>query len=397
MSPAAARTAAASRPPIARVVPAAALARRQNTRTVSASGAMLRWSGPISTGTPCPESHATPAAAATAETEPSAPACHQPRMTTTRIGVKMTVAAQTVVASADAKSARGRFALARLAYAAVSTTSVSAVRPRGGASTEPARLFENACEPSADRFDDAREPLADPFCDPGEPSTDPFREACEPSMGSFGDACEPSMGTVSRCTDPDLPGRRFGRRSTPPSLSQPGTWRTVPVHGFGMRGWQANDRSLGPAGRRQHMEGPGDFYATVDVVDVVDGDTFRAVIDGEKVRVRIMGINSPESGGFREEEDWGAESKVYAKKKLEGRTVHLFTDPGDPAYDQYDRLLVHVVMENGMNYAVLAVAEGMAHTYILGHQELTIGDTLRKAEKLAKAERRGMWASKTRD
>jgi len=145
------------------------------------------------------------------------------------------------------------------------------------------------------------------------------------------------------------------------------------------------------------MEGPGDFYATVDVIDVVDGDTFRAVIDGEKVRVRIMGINSPESGGFREEEDWGAEAKAYARNKLEGRTVHLFTDPGDPAYDQYDRLLMHVVMENGMNYAVLAVAEGMAHTYILRQQELTIGDTLRKAEKLAKAERRGMWKNHSQD
>jgi micrococcal nuclease len=141
------------------------------------------------------------------------------------------------------------------------------------------------------------------------------------------------------------------------------------------------------------MEGPGDFYAKVDVEEVVDGDTFRAFIDGEKIRVRIMGINSPESGGFREEEDWGAEAKVYAKNKLEGRTVTLFTDPGDPIYDQYDRLLAHVVMENGMNYAVLAVAEGMAHCYILGHQELTIGDTLRKAERLAKGERRGMWKS----
>jgi len=145
------------------------------------------------------------------------------------------------------------------------------------------------------------------------------------------------------------------------------------------------------------MEGPGDFYATVEVNEVVDGDTFRAFIDGEKIRVRIMGINSPESGGYREEEDWGAEAKVYAKEKLEGRTVHLFADPGDPVYDQYERLLVHVVMENGMNYAVLAVAEGMAHTYILSHQELTIGDTLRKAERLAKADRRGMWSSKAHD
>lgn len=139
------------------------------------------------------------------------------------------------------------------------------------------------------------------------------------------------------------------------------------------------------------MEGPGDYFGSFEAYEVVDGDTFRAVIDGEKTRVRVMGINSPESGGFRDEEDWGAESKAYAKKKLEGRTVHLFTDPGDPAWDQYDRLLAHVIMENGINYSVEAVANGMAHTYILRHQELTIGDTLRKAERLAKAEGRGMW------
>ncbi|HEU5127178.1 MAG TPA: thermonuclease family protein [Glycomyces sp.] len=145
------------------------------------------------------------------------------------------------------------------------------------------------------------------------------------------------------------------------------------------------------------MEGPGDYFATSEAYEVVDGDTFRAVIDGEKTRVRIMGINSPESGGYREEEDWGAEAKAYAKRKLEGRTVHLFTDPGDPIYDQYDRLLAHVVMENGMNYAVLAVAEGMAECYILRHQELVIGDTLRKAERLAKAEKRGMWAAAALD
>ncbi|MCH7232798.1 thermonuclease family protein [Glycomyces sp. L485] len=145
------------------------------------------------------------------------------------------------------------------------------------------------------------------------------------------------------------------------------------------------------------MEGPGDYFATAEAYEVVDGDTFRVVIDGEKTRVRIMGINSPESGGFREEEDWGAEAKAYAKQKLEGRNVHLFTDPGDEIYDQYDRLLAHVVMENGMNYAVLAVAEGMAHTYILRHQELVIGDTLRKAERLAKGEKRGMWSSHSSD
>ncbi|GAB3224007.1 hypothetical protein GCM10027447_12170 [Glycomyces halotolerans] len=39
----------------------------------------------------------------------------------------------------------------------------------------------------------------------------------------------------------------------------------------------------------------------------------------------------------------------------------------------------------------------MAHCYILRHQELVIGDTLRKAERLARAEGRGMWAGAVLD
>ncbi|MFB9658353.1 thermonuclease family protein [Glycomyces mayteni] len=139
------------------------------------------------------------------------------------------------------------------------------------------------------------------------------------------------------------------------------------------------------------MDGPGEFYATAEAYDVIDGDTFRVRIDGESIRVRVLGINAPESGGFREEQDWGEEAKEYARKKLEGRMVHLFTDPGAEVFDQYDRLLAHVVMENGINYAVLAVADGMAEAYVLRHQDLTIGDTLEKAEDLAQAADRGMW------
>ncbi|WP_025273161.1 thermonuclease family protein [Haloglycomyces albus] len=140
------------------------------------------------------------------------------------------------------------------------------------------------------------------------------------------------------------------------------------------------------------MTGPGDFYGTCAVEDVIDGDTFRTTIKRKNIKVRIMGINTPESGGYREEEAWGQEAKIYAKEKLQGRFVHLYTDPGDPMWDQYHRLLAHVVIDDGgINYGVQAVADGMAHAYIMPHQDLTIGDTLRKAERLAKDEKRGMW------
>lgn len=85
--PAAARTAAASRPPMARATPAAALATRQATRAVMSSGVTVRCRSPTPTPTPWPATQIAPAAATTAPTEPSRPASHHARIVSTRIGV----------------------------------------------------------------------------------------------------------------------------------------------------------------------------------------------------------------------------------------------------------------------------------------------------------------------
>lgn len=84
-----------------------------------------------------------------------------------------------------------------------------------------------------------------------------------------------------------------------------------------------------------------DPNATVD--RVVDGDTIVADIDGQRERVRLLGIDTPESvAENRPDQCYGAESSAYLNTLLpEGTEITLILD--EEARDQYDRLLAYVV------------------------------------------------------
>jgi len=81
--------------------------------------------------------------------------------------------------------------------------------------------------------------------------------------------------------------------------------------------------------------------ATVD--RVVDGDTIVADINGTRERVRLLGIDTPESvAETRPDQCYGAEASDYLKALLpEGTEITLIRD--QEARDQYDRLLAYVV------------------------------------------------------
>ena len=90
---------------------------------------------------------------------------------------------------------------------------------------------------------------------------------------------------------------------------------------------------------------PGDFQQA-RVVRVVDGDTLVLQVDGAQERVRLIGINCPESVAPEEERnsEEGREASRYTKQLVsEGDTVWLESDVNDR--DQYDRLLRYVWLE----------------------------------------------------
>lgn len=140
----------------------------------------------------------------------------------------------------------------------------------------------------------------------------------------------------------------------------------------------------------EETSGPGDYLTTTAVDSVVDGDTIRVTHAGENTRVRVLGIDSPESGGYQDEECWGAEASEFASEQLAEQTVDLFIDPSQGERDQFDRLLAYVLVD-GENYSLTAARAGMAEAFIFSDNPLLIANDIETAVNQAQAEELGMW------
>ena len=96
---------------------------------------------------------------------------------------------------------------------------------------------------------------------------------------------------------------------------------------------------------------------------VVDGDTFITRIDGERVRVRALCIDTPESVAPEEtgktNTDEGVISSNRAKELLDGKYVYLEYD--EEKYDQYDRILAYVYLDDKQTmFERVMISEGLA-------------------------------------
>jgi len=91
---------------------------------------------------------------------------------------------------------------------------------------------------------------------------------------------------------------------------------------------------------------------------VVDGDTFIALVNGRRFRVRLIGVNTPETVKPRSPvECYGPESSAFAKATLTGKTVRLVYDVD--RYDRYGRTLAYVYLGK-IFFNLLLVQRGFA-------------------------------------
>ncbi|GJM37694.1 MAG: nuclease [Acidimicrobiales bacterium] len=124
---------------------------------------------------------------------------------------------------------------------------------------------------------------------------------------------------------------------------------------------------------------------------VVDGDTIVADIDGRSERVRLLGIDTPESvAENRPDQCYGEEASDYLKALLpEGAAIALILD--EEARDQYDRLLAYVVRSSDELFVNLDLIEqGYAGVLIYDpndHYE----SLFRSAEREAVTAGVGLW------
>lgn len=128
------------------------------------------------------------------------------------------------------------------------------------------------------------------------------------------------------------------------------------------------------------------------VVKVVDGDTIDISYYGKTERVRLIGINAPESVDPRKPAAcFGKESALEARKLLDGKYVQIEADKTQDDRDKYGRLLRYVTTREGLFFNLEIVKRGFAYefTYKVPYKYQT---EFKSAQDGAKNSKLGLWA-----
>lgn len=131
-----------------------------------------------------------------------------------------------------------------------------------------------------------------------------------------------------------------------------------------------------------------------EVTKIVDGDTIRVKKNEQEVKVRLIGIDTPETVDPRKEvECYGVEAKEYLGKLLSGKSVKIETDPSQDTYDKYGRLLGYVYLnEELVNLKMIEGGYAHEYTYDLPYK---FQAEFRSGEKVARENAIGLWSSAT--
>lgn len=128
---------------------------------------------------------------------------------------------------------------------------------------------------------------------------------------------------------------------------------------------------------------------------VVDGDTVMIVRPSGRVKVRVIGIDTPESVDPRQPvQCFGREATARAKTLLEGTSVFLQNDPSQDRVDRYGRELDYVWLQDGRLFNLVMIEEGFAHEYTYD-VPYAFQPQFRAAQETAEDRRVGLWAPST--
>lgn len=128
------------------------------------------------------------------------------------------------------------------------------------------------------------------------------------------------------------------------------------------------------------------------VTRVVDGDTIVVVKDSQEHKVRLIGIDTPETVDPRKDvQCFGKEASQYLKNLIEGKNVTLETDETQGDLDKYSRLLRYVYTEDKtlVNKAIIQNGYGFEYTYNLPYKYQS---EFKTAQEYATTNKLGLWA-----
>jgi micrococcal nuclease len=129
------------------------------------------------------------------------------------------------------------------------------------------------------------------------------------------------------------------------------------------------------------------------VTKVIDGDTFEASLDGQKLKVRMIGVDTPETVDPRRAVGcFGKQASNETKRLIEGKEVILIKDVSET--DKYNRLLRYVFLPIGEGNNLFIndylVRQGFAKV-LTYPPDVKYDSRFLEAEREARENLRGLW------
>lgn len=125
------------------------------------------------------------------------------------------------------------------------------------------------------------------------------------------------------------------------------------------------------------------------VASIVDGDTLRLTVDGNDVRVRLIGIDTPEV--YPDIECFGPEASAALAELAPVGSHVTFTYDVDPR-DRFDRELMYLFTLDGVFINAALVEQGFA-TAVLFEPNDRHWNELRALERHARDAGLGLWSA----
>jgi len=148
-----------------------------------------------------------------------------------------------------------------------------------------------------------------------------------------------------------------------------------------------------------YIEPPPQVAGTVSpgyyrVEKVEDGDTITVDMDGTPERIRLIGVDTPETQDPRKPvQCFGHAASNFTKELIGYQNVRLESDPLSNNRDRYSRLLRYVYLPDGRLVQAEIIKQGYGFAYT--SFPFTKSDEFRANQKEAREQNRGLWGSCT--
>ena len=151
-------------------------------------------------------------------------------------------------------------------------------------------------------------------------------------------------------------------------------------------GWLATRATPPPA--VQQTVSPG-FY---NIVSFEDGDTITVDMDGTTERIRMIGVDTPETKDPRKPvQCFGRAASDFTKQLIGSSSVRLEADELSSNRDRYNRLLRYVYLPDGRLVEAEIIRQGYGFAYT--SFPFTKSDEFKAHEKDAREANRGLWGN----